>query len=360
MSSEPRPSLPAGTAQPPAKGSLAVEVTARCNRACAHCYNVWKAEPGPAPQELSGPELLELVFDTLAASCLERVQVTGGEPLLRKDLLFLLRALRDRGVQVSLVTGGSGIHEGLANEMARLKVGPVQPTLLAGEPELHDELAGRECFHATVDAIGCLRRAGVPVSVAFVCTRRNHGRFLEVLELCFALGVRTVAFSRFCASGAGTAIWQELMPDRQMIRACLDHAQWANARLGMNVRVAIALPRCCTDLRRYPNLRFGRCALSSPSPGFTMDPSGRLRACSISPTVLGDLRKEPWAELLARAREGYFEELTRLPEACRGCPLAQRCGGGCRETARSCWGGRPGQLDPLANPSAWLGEPDGN
>lgn len=344
------PAAPAGHwhGSAPPGGTLALEVTARCNRACAYCYNAWKADPGYPRVELDAACLVSLVRGVLAAGGIRRLQISGGEPLLRADLFEIIAGLQGSGARISLVTDGSGIGEAEAAQLARLKVAPVQPTLLAAERSLHDALKGAACFDDTVAAIARLRRAGVPVSVAFVCTRQNWDRLHEVVELCFALDVKTIAFSRCCAAGAASLRPSELLPTREMVLAGLEVAEWANARLGMNVRVAISLPPCAVEARRFPHLALGRCAVTSEQPGYTIDPAGNLRVCSISPTVLGSLLDEPWAALMARARLGYLRELAEVPAACRVCPLLIRCGGGCRETARACNGGRPGAADPLA------------
>ena len=129
------------------------------------------------------------------------------------------------------------------------------------------------------------------------------------------------------------------MPDAEMIRACLDVAQEACVRLGMRVQVAISLPLCIVDRMRVPNLSFGRCALGTAAPGFTMDSTGNLRACSISPTVLGNLAQESWSDILSRASRDYFGKMAAVPQA----------GGGCRESALGFYGDltRP---DPLVRP----------
>jgi radical SAM protein with 4Fe4S-binding SPASM domain len=324
-----------------------VEVTSRCERDCVYCYNVWKADPAYPRGELSSAELVSLVDRAVRESGIPSIQITGGEPLLRADLIDIVEGIRAPGRRVSLVTDGGAIDDGMAAELRRLRVGPVQPTLLAANAEIHDGLKGATCFEDTVAGIARLKRAGVPVSVSFVCTRKNHGHFEEVVELCFALGIEVVAFSRFCAAGKGGLHREELTPTGEMIARCLDVAEQANASLGMKVSVAISLPLCAVDISRYPHLSFGRCAVSGRTPGFTIDPSGNLRACSISGTVLGNLREESWNEILERAGRAYFEEMAEAPTACRECPLLDRCGGGCRESALTCTGslGRP---DPLA------------
>jgi radical SAM protein with 4Fe4S-binding SPASM domain len=248
-----------------------------------------------------------------------------------------------------LITDGGLLDTSRAVRLKELGVGPVQPTLLSGHPTVHDELKGTASFLATVAAIGRLMKVEVPVCVSFVCTRVNYQCFREVLELCFALGVRSVAFSRFCTAGRGAEQAADLTPTPHQIGTCLDIAEEARRALGMKIHMAISLPLCIASPDARPHLAFGRCALGTSSPGFTIDPMGHLRACSVSPVILGDLRRESWTEILDRAQLGYFQDVTRVPDACRGCELLVRCGGGCRESARGVCGD-PGLPDPLARP----------
>ena len=136
--------------------------------------------------------------------------------------------------------------------------------------------------------------------------------------------------------------------DAEMIRGCLEAAEAASERLGMKIHVAISLPHCAVGAGSYRHLSFGGCSLSSGAPGFTIDPWGRLRACSVSPEILGDLRTEDWDAIMGRAREGYLRDLCAMPEACMSCAALRRCRGGCRESALAVSGGF-GAMDPLVD-----------
>lgn len=329
-------------------GALAVEVTPRCDRDCLYCYNVWRADAVPEEPPLPAAELVTLVEAALAACGRDAVQLTGGEPLLRDDLFDIIEGLRAPGRAISLVTDGAGIDDGVADRLRELRVGPVQPTLLAAARVIHDGLKGARCFDATVAGIQRLRARKIPVTVSFVCTRQNHEHFAEVLELCFAMGVRSVAFSRLCLTGAAAKHRDALEPDAEMIRGCLEAAEAASERLGMKIHVAISLPHCAVGAGSYRHLSFGGCSLSSGAPGFTIDPWGRLRACSVSPEILGDLRTEDWDAIMGRAREGYLRDLCAMPEACMSCAALRRCRGGCRESALAVSGGF-GAMDPLVD-----------
>jgi radical SAM protein with 4Fe4S-binding SPASM domain len=101
----------------------------------------------------------------------------------------------------------------------------------------------------------------------------------------------------------------------------------------MDVRMAISLPWCAVEPDALEGLPLGRCSIGSESPGFTIDPMGYLRACSMSATVLGDLKAERWEEIAARAARGYLLDVAALPELCASCDVRSKCGGGCRESA---------------------------
>jgi radical SAM protein with 4Fe4S-binding SPASM domain len=324
-----------------------VEVTAACNRFCQYCYTRYRETAADLGPELSGPELVALVERVLKESGRRSVQLSGGEPLLRPDLFDIVRALRARDRTVSLVTDGGLVDDAAAATLKELGVGPVQPTLLAADREVHDHLKGAASFDATVAAIERLRKAAVLVAVSYVCTSLNHDRFREVVELCFALGVEVVAFSRLCTTGMAALNRAQLEPDADMVASCLDVAREANEKLGMKVKAAISLPLCVPRADQLAGLKLGRCALGTEAPGYTVDPWGRLRACSVSPVILGDLRVEWWNDIMARASATYFREVSAVPPACQGCSLEARCGGGCRESARAAFG-TLAYPDPLA------------
>ena len=334
----------------PPIGALALEVTPRCDRNCVYCYNDYRSDDVASPGELPTDELIALAERVMEETGSRALQLTGGEPLLRRDLFDIIEGLKRPGRSLSLVTDGGGITESVAARLASLGVRPVQPTLLAADRALHDELKGAPGFDATVEGIARLKAAGVPVSVSFVCMRRNYAEFDRVLELCFALGVEVVAFSRFCSAGKGGRAADELAPDRHMINACLEAADRAVARFGMKLSVAISLPLCVLDRARYPHIKFGRCAVTSERPGFTIDPTGHLKACSISTEILGDLKRETFADIVTRATsdKGYFARMHQAPDACQGCEILSSCGGGCRESADMYYG-EYGHRDPLVD-----------
>ncbi len=269
---------------------------------------------------------------------------------MRSDFFDIVEGLKTPGLALSLVTDGGLIDDAVAGRLKELGVAPVQPTLLAADRKFHDRLKGTVgAFDKTIEAISLLSRHLVPMAISFVCTKANYHHFKDVVELSFALGVQNIAFSRFCVAGAGADKQEELQPTTEQVQECLDVSLKAVKRLGVRVHMAISLPLCLPTAEQLEGLSFGSCALGTGQPGYTIDPWGKLRACSVSSVPLGDLKNESWNSIIDRASTDYFPAASVIPVACSDCAFATRCRGGCRESARAAYGDleRP---DPLASP----------
>ncbi len=329
------------------KQTFVLELTHQCNRRCLYCYNGCDRRPSTTNGPLLDADAWDRIAESLTRFCSPcHFQISGGEPLLRPDFLEVTRRIASHGQQLSLLTDGGLITTQMATALAELRIAPVQPTLLAANRKTHDEIKGSASFDSTVVAIQMLLRAQVPVSVSFVCTAMNYNYFKETIELCFALGVRRVAWSRLCSVGTALHNHKSLMPDSAMVRDNLDTALWARNTLKMNVMVAIGTPRCVATAAHTQALHFGPCAMSAGKPGYTVDPWGNVRACSVSNVLLGNLNQISMAEIDADARANFLPQASTLPELCLRCPDASICMGGCRASAvasTGSWGG----LDPL-------------
>src|SRR4051812_11768630 len=89
------------------------ELTLKCNLACGHCGS---RAGDPRVDELSTDEALDLVRQ-LAEAGITEVTIEGGEAFLRPDWLTIARAISDRGMICSMVTGGYGISRETARRM---------------------------------------------------------------------------------------------------------------------------------------------------------------------------------------------------------------------------------------------------
>lgn len=321
------------------------EVTARCNHACDHCYNVWAGRgAGPPPGELDTRRACELLARMLDQTGARVVALSGGEPLLRADLFDLVDFLARRGVAVTLVTNGRLL---VREAVARLagKVSVFELPLLAARRELHDAMSGAPgAFDRVTEAIADLKLARQHVVAVFVATRRNLAELAATAELAFAAGVDAMMLNRFNPGGRGRDHVDALLPAPEEVRELLASADTIAGRLGLPIACSIAIPPCLVDTRPFTNLTFGFCAAGTDRAYFTVDPLGNVRPCNHSPTILGNLAARGLRSMArGRAMRSFA---AALPEFCADCGRRAECLGCCKAAAEACCGS-PRALEPF-------------
>jgi len=332
--------------------TLIFEVTQRCNHACLHCYNVWRsngAESGDAcafyPRgELPTAGTLALLAKALDETHCRHVTLSGGEPLLRRDLPRILDLLRERRVMATLISNGRLLRSAVADLLDR-GVALFELPLLSYRREVHDRLSGSPgAFDGVLAAMAGIRaRRGQFVAV-FVATRLNLADLYGVVKLAVAFGARGLMLNRFNPGGCGQACLAELLPTPDEMRRALAVADAAAAEFRFPISCSIPIQPCLVDIAAYPNLRFGFCAAGTDHAYYTLDPLGNLRPCNHTSTILGNLLDEPFADLIAPERMAPFVD--GIPRFCAACALRDTCRGGCRAAAQVCYGS-PADEEPF-------------
>lgn len=322
--------------------SLIFEVTQRCNHACLHCYNVWHPDADGRPSDYPRGELdtartLALLDRALGQVRCDHVTLTGGEPLLRADLCPILDWLSERGVRSTVISNGRLLGEPTVVELLGRGVGMFELPLLSHRRQVHDRLSGAPgAFDGVLAAMAHIRYHRGQFVAVFVLTRLNLADLYQAIRLAFAFGARGVMLNRFNPGGRGRAHLEELLPTAAEVRQALAVADTASAEFGLPISCSIALQPCLIDLDAYPHLHFGFCAAGTERAYYTLDPLGNLRPCNHTPTILGNLFDEPFADLIAPARLASFVQA--VPAFCAPCALRATCQGGCKASAQVCYG----------------------
>lgn len=320
---------------------LDFELVGGCDHRCGHCYNVWNAKPDdPAGAYETGHlptnEYKAMMTRAVKQSGAEHITITGGEPLLRKDALEIIEHAATLVPSVQLITNGSHVDEAAATRLAKAKVRSVQLTLLSADRERHDRLKGAVCFDDTIEAAIRLSQHGVAVQVCFVAMKENHDDFEGVMELCFALGVRSIAYNRMSPTGWAIHEIDRLMPLVEQVEAHLEIAERLGPRWRIGVSTAMPIPPCLIDLGHYRWVKFGFCSTGTASPNITIDPVGNVRSCNLSSHKMGNVLDHDWGRILD---DDYYRSFRSIvPEQCKGCEYERTCNGGCKESARATFG----------------------
>ncbi len=322
--------------------SLIFEVTQRCNHACLHCYNTWQggiAEKNmPYPRgELDTSRTKELLAKALDETICPHVTLTGGEPLLRPDLVPLVDFLHGRRVQTTLISNGRLLDEAASERLIEAGIGLFELPLLSARREVHDGLSGKiGAWDAVLAAMANIRLHHGQFAAAFVATRKNILEVREVIRLAFAFGARAVMFNRFNPGGRGEGHIEDLLPSAAEVRQGLAQADEASREFGVPIACSIPIPPCLIDPGQYKNIGFGYCAAGSERAYYAMDPLGNLRPCNHTNLILGNLLDHSFEELVNSVK---MAEFTRsLPPFCKDCSHRSSCQGGCKAAAQVCYG----------------------
>lgn len=168
---------------------LNIILTRRCNARCITC-EYWRGDAG---EELTLEDYRSLL-EELSELEPYAVALTGGEPLLRRDVFALAEGVKRMGVRCYLITNGI-LLERYVDETAEL-FDQVWVSLDAPSAELHDRLRGVECFEKIVDGLRKLksRTPSPTVEIRSLVHRENFRVMREIVSFVREVGVDRISF----------------------------------------------------------------------------------------------------------------------------------------------------------------------
>lgn len=161
--------------------SLRLSVTQRCDLACAHCHREGQK---PAKEEMTPAEIERLVR-VAAGLGISKVKITGGEPLLREDIVEIVERISPLLKEVSLTTNGTRLSA-LAVPLKEAGLRRVNVSLHTLDPERYRRLCGQGDPDRVTTGIESAVSAGLnPVKVNMVVFRdENEKEIPRLMEFC--------------------------------------------------------------------------------------------------------------------------------------------------------------------------------
>jgi MoaA/NifB/PqqE/SkfB family radical SAM enzyme len=174
------------------------EITDKCPLFCKHCYQGKNVNSSRKILDLE--ENLRRV-DVLANNGIKILLLTGGEPLINKNIYEIIKRSRSRGLDTAILTSGYLITKGVAKKLAEVSPNAVQISL-DGIGEVHDAIRGKGVFKRVEKAINYLGERDIPHYMKMTMNKLNFFDIQNVVEYCHNQGLR-VNFSN--ALSIGTA-----------------------------------------------------------------------------------------------------------------------------------------------------------
>ena len=179
------------------------DATYACNLNCQHCY----AQAGRTSEdEISHEQALDIV-DKLAAMGIPALAISGGEPLVRPDILDITRRAANKGMYVSIATNGTLITREKAKQMKDAGVSYLQISIDGADAQTHDAFRGIPgAFDRTIKGVKNSVAEGFFVSIATTVIKKNLDQVPKIIDLCDKLGANWFMAYNFIPTGRGKSI----------------------------------------------------------------------------------------------------------------------------------------------------------
>jgi MoaA/NifB/PqqE/SkfB family radical SAM enzyme len=268
-----------------------LELTHACNLRCGFCYTDSPRHTLARTPELSDADWLAIVDEAIALGALEAV-VTGGEPLLRRDLtLEVIERLDEAGVGTTLNTNGWFVDDAVADRLAACRGLSTFISLDGATSAAHDASRGVPGSWArSVAAMDRLLARDVPVRIVHVVTPDTEPESEALVELGWHLGVTSVQMTPVVPTGAAArgGDWHVDVPRLRRITA-----EAGDRWRGMPV------------IMRTAGVSDGLAPTRQTPLGLLVRPTGAVRIESVNPFSFGNARRDGLAACWARIVEGF-------------------------------------------------------
>ncbi len=314
------------------------ESTLRCNLRCRHCGSSCEAK-SPL-RELDTKEILG-VLDTIAedfdASRIF-VSITGGEPLVRKDLFEVVAHMSKLGLASCIVTNGVLLDERNAARLVEAGMRTVSISV-DGLAQTHEAVRGKGTFRPAIAALGRARAAGITTVEAITCARpANLAELADVERVVREAGAdlwRVITIDRMGRLAGADAPDMWLTPPE--VRRLLDFVEARRSSLAREGRQEQVRFSCggFLGVRREHAVRpeAGQCYAGSAVASILCD--GQVGACPSLPrawAAQGSVREQRFSAIWRDRFERYRDLSWRRSGPCESCSWFDTClGGGLHE-----------------------------
>ena len=339
-------------------------ITNKCNYNCKHCFI---SAPHFNKQDVSFDKCCKII-DELYSCGIYKLSITGGEPLMRKDFIDILRYAKEKNIIITdLYSNGSLISESFLAKIRAIDIDPIFHISYDGE-NTHNWMRGVSCAESQVkNAIKNLKMHGFKVYVSCSIYNDNIVSLTNNIRHFSLLGVDKIDFGLIHQIGE----WKNTQCDKiAKIEDVLEHIITALPAItamslpidiniagfiSINSNLSYSIPEEKMDMKREQLHNWICCETMRNT--LYINPEGQLAACGAltDSTIIKNFPNILYTPLKEILVEGHLfmdfidQRLYRLEEAndeCVQCDFYNICHGGCRGNANekgNFWG-----VDPIA------------
>jgi pyrroloquinoline quinone biosynthesis protein E len=304
---------------------LLAELTYRCPLQCPYCSN--PLEIANYKNELDTDDWLKVLREARKLGAMQ-LGLSGGEPLVRKDLELIVKEGADLGYYSNLITSGVGMDEERVVALKEAGLDHIQISFQASDQELNDFLGGTSSFQHKLDMARAVKANNYPMVLNIVLHRQNIDHIEDILKMTVELNADYVELASTQYYGWSALNVDSLLPSRGQLERAESIAHAYQDRYKDKMKILYVVPD-------YYETRPKACMNGWGSVFLTIAPDGRALPCHAAasipdiefPNVKDHSINHIWKNSDAFNKFRGFEW---MKDPCRTCPEKENDFGGCR------------------------------
>lgn len=305
---------------------LLLELTYSCPLQCPYCSNPLDIH-NYKNQELTTDEWLKVLKQARELGSVQ-LGLSGGEPLLRKDILQIMTYAHKLGFYINLITSGVGLTESKIKQFKKAGLDHIQISFQGSDAKSNEIYAGSDVWEQKIKAAKLVKKYDFSMVLNFVLHRQNIHQAQEMLDLALELKADYVELATTQYYGWALHNREQLLPSKQQLDDAETIAHQYQDEYKEQMKVIYVVPD-------YYEGRPKACMNGWGSTFLSIAPNGEALPCHSAkvipelsfPNVKTSDIKAIWQESEAF---NMFRGDDWMIEPCRSCPEKVKDFGGCR------------------------------
>ena len=323
--------------------ALIAEVTHRCPLHCVYCSN--PTELTARAEELTTAEWARVFREAAEAGVLQ-LDLTGGEPLARPDLVGLIAAARTVGLYTNLISSGLPMDEARLDSLLTAGLDHFQLSFQATDAATAAEISNTKTHEQKLRVLDWLKSRRVAVTLNFVIHRHNLNQLPQMLAIAESSSATRVEFAHVQYYGWAFANREKLLPTRDQVLQSVEFFKQAQDRLAGKLRIEYVVP---DYYAKFPKPCMGGWARKL----MLITPRGDALPCHAAGIIPGlrfeNVKEKSLLEIWDSSETFQkFRGEAWMQEPCKSCDRRSQDFGGCRCQALLL-AGDPVATDPVCS-----------
>lgn len=277
--------------------------------------------------------------------------LSGGEPLLRKDIFEIAQYGTDKGLRMCMATNGTLVTDAVCEKMKATDIKMVSLSLDGSTAEIHDNFRNSPgAYEGVIRAAEILKKNGIPFLINSSFTKRNQDDVAATFKVAKGLGATAWYMFMIVPTGRGEEIMNELVSaeDYEEILAWHYEQEKHEDEILMRPTCAPHYYRIVPQMAKAEGVDFKRRSLTFSTGGgkgciaaqtiCLIDCFGNLKPCSYFHSSVGNVKQVPFKELWFNSKVfNDLRDFSKYKGKCGECEFINVCGG-CRARADAVYG----------------------